>query len=231
MCRYQSSLDLSAATYARLRHLPLSRELAQHARQKLVSRLNDHSLKYPQLFQDVTDVITKEVMPLLQENGMSGRVEYVSEAAVFQKSPRAAQMLIDVLTDRGFHASHATQVTHVPIKFDLQTGEIKHRQDVLHKFLIYWETKNVRDIAKVVDMAMRIAETSNKDGAPRISQSFIPWEENGNSNTSKAQAILRTGQLSLSQQQPKQPQQQQSVKVVIPLVSEEEHQIRAGHGS
>jgi hypothetical protein len=53
LCRYQSSLDLSSSTYAYLRHLPLSRDLAQHARQHLVSRLEDHALKHPTLFQKV----------------------------------------------------------------------------------------------------------------------------------------------------------------------------------
>jgi adenylate kinase len=51
--RYQSSLDLSSATYAYLRHLPLSRDIAQHARQQLVSRLEDHAAKHPALFHQV----------------------------------------------------------------------------------------------------------------------------------------------------------------------------------
>lgn len=33
------------------------------------------------------------------------------------------QMVIDVLTDRGYHVSHSTEVSHVPMQIDLQTGE------------------------------------------------------------------------------------------------------------
>jgi hypothetical protein len=32
--RYQSSLDLSYETYAAIRHLPLARDVSQHARQQ-----------------------------------------------------------------------------------------------------------------------------------------------------------------------------------------------------
>lgn len=56
ICRYQSSLDLSQATYSAIRHLPLSRDLAQHARQQLVSRLDDHCQKFPELFHQVSEV-------------------------------------------------------------------------------------------------------------------------------------------------------------------------------
>ncbi len=154
--RYQSSLDLSAATYASIRHLPLSRDLAHHARQQLVSRLDDHAQKHPHLFQkasdessepqralsgcrlggavarepqrrcvvvfallmvgaQVIDVLTAEIMPVLRESGMAGRVEYVCDMRLFNDHPRAAQMLIDILTDRGYSASHSTEVAHVPI--------------------------------------------------------------------------------------------------------------------
>lgn len=51
--RYQSSLDLSYETYAAIRHLPLARDVSQHARQQLVMRLDNHSERYPDLFQKV----------------------------------------------------------------------------------------------------------------------------------------------------------------------------------
>lgn len=142
--RYQSSLDLSSTTYSSIRHLPLSRDLAQHARQQLVSRLDDHAQKHPHLFHRVIDIITAEIMPVLRESGMAGRVEYVCDMRVFNDHPRAAQMLIDILTDRGFSASHSTETQHVPVSVDLTTGQIKTRKDTKHRFAIHWETKGVR---------------------------------------------------------------------------------------
>lgn len=82
------------------------------------------------------------------------------------------QVLIDVLTDRGFSVSHTSEVSHVPTTFDLQTGAIRCRRDVRHRFHIGWDTRNVRDMAKAFEMATRMAEVSVKN--VRISQSFIP---------------------------------------------------------
>ncbi|GFH26290.1 uncharacterized protein HaLaN_24417, partial [Haematococcus lacustris] len=171
--RYQSSLDLSEATYSIIRHLPLSRELAQNARQQLVTRLDTHSSKDPILFHKVVDILRTEVIPILNESGMAGRVEYVSDLRLFNDQPRAAQMLLDILTDRGFSASHSTEVTYVPISVDLATGAIKNRRETKHKFTVHWETKGVREMAKAIEIATRMAESAAKDGA-RISQSFLP---------------------------------------------------------
>ncbi|KAG1654469.1 hypothetical protein FOA52_006071, partial [Chlamydomonas sp. UWO 241] len=99
---YQSSLDLGQATYQGIRHLPKAHELVQHARQQLVSRLDYHCEKYPHLFQKVIDILTAELMPILRESGMSGQVEYVTDLRLFNDHPRTAQILIDILTDRGF---------------------------------------------------------------------------------------------------------------------------------
>ncbi len=115
-------MDLSYETYASIRHLPLARDVSQHARQQLVQRLDNHSERYPDLFQKVIDLITSELMPLIHECGLAGRAEYATEHRMFLEHPRAAQMLIDVLTDRGYHVSHSTEVTHVPMQIDLQTG-------------------------------------------------------------------------------------------------------------
>lgn len=51
--RYQSSLDLDQATYQSIRHLPIAQALVQHARQQLVSRLDNAAEKHPILFQKV----------------------------------------------------------------------------------------------------------------------------------------------------------------------------------
>lgn len=127
-CRYQSSLDLSYETYAAIRHLPLARDVSQHARQQLVMRLDAHCEKYPDLFQRVIDLVTSEIMPLVHESGLAGKAEYVSDHRMFVENPRAAQMLIDVLTDRGYSVSHTTEISHVPVQVDMQTGESASHQ-------------------------------------------------------------------------------------------------------
>ncbi|PNH12319.1 hypothetical protein TSOC_000813 [Tetrabaena socialis] len=190
----KSSLDLSYETYAAIRHLPLARDVSQHARQQLVMRLDNHSERYPDLFQKVIDLITSEIMPLIHECGLAGRAEYASEHRMFVEHPRAAQMLIDVLTDRGYNVSHSTDVTHVPTQIDLQTGEraaagpccepgpggmVKNRKEYKHRFHINWDTKGVREMAKAMELAARISEAgAGANANARISQTYIPTHIN-----------------------------------------------------
>ncbi|KAF5837183.1 hypothetical protein DUNSADRAFT_4743 [Dunaliella salina] len=202
--RYQSSLDLSEATYAAIRHLPLSRDLAQHARQQLVSRLDDHCQKCPDLFHQVIDVITTEIMPVLRESGMAGRVEYVSQLPLFTDNPRAAMMLIDVLTDRGFSVSHTADVLHVPESVDLNTGAIKNRKETKHRFHIHWDTKGVREMAKAIEIATRMAESAAKDSA-QISQSFIPSQPSVPAKYGEPWAIRQSSPPSAATPQGQQP--------------------------
>lgn len=171
--RYQSSLDLDQQTYQSIRHLPESHMLVQHARQQLVSRLNNSAEKTPALFQKVIDILTAEIMPTLRESAMSGQVQYVSDLRLFNDHPKTAQMLIDILTDRGFRASHSVEVAHVPTHIDLQTGMIKLRKECKHRFNINWDTRSVRDHEpRALEMEARMAESAAKD--VHISQSFIP---------------------------------------------------------
>ncbi|GAX75664.1 hypothetical protein CEUSTIGMA_g3108.t1 [Chlamydomonas eustigma] len=169
--RYQSLLDLGQETYQAIRHLPLAKDLVQHARQQLVNRLDDHCEKHPDLFQKVIDIITAEIMPMLRESGMSGQVEYFCDLRLFNDHPRTAQMLIDVLTDRGFKVSHAAEVTHIPVQVDLTTGLIKNRKETRHRFRINWDSSSVGNW-QALEIATRVAENAVKE--PRISQSFIP---------------------------------------------------------
>lgn len=179
--RYQSSLDLSFSTYQAIRHLPVAKDLVQLARQKLVHRLNAHSEKHPHVFQRVIDVITAEIMPLLRESGMSGSVEYISNLRLLNDHPQAAQILIDILTDRGFKASHSAEVSQVPISVDLSTGLIKTRKDIKHRFSISWDSQSVRDL-HALELASAESNAAAKD--IRISQSFIPPPSKQNTSSS-----------------------------------------------
>lgn len=83
-------------------------------------------------------------------------------------------MVIDVLTDRGYHVSHSTEVSHVPMQIDLQTGLIKNRKEYKHRFHINWDTKGVREMAKAMELAARISEAGGQSQSARISQTYIP---------------------------------------------------------
>ena len=83
------------------------------------------------------------------------------------------QMLIDVLTDRGFKASHSLEVAHVPVQLDLTTGLIKNRKETKHRFRINWDSRNIRELN--MELEPRVTPGSTEAMAtPRISQSFMP---------------------------------------------------------
>ncbi|MEW5309977.1 MAG: hypothetical protein WDW38_001815 [Sanguina aurantia] len=170
--RYQSSLDLSYETYAAIRHLPLAVDLTKSARQQLVMRLDNHAELHSANFQRVIDIITTEIMPLIKESGLAGRSEYVSESKVFEEHPRMAQILIDILTDRGYSTSHGTMVQHVPVSMDFTTGLIKNTKKILHKFTISWDTSGVRERAMEISQGLAEVTVHNV----RISQSFMPTD-------------------------------------------------------
>lgn len=62
------------------------------------------------------------------------------------------EMLIDVLSDRGFGVSYSSEAKVVPWKVDLQTGEILNKSVPAHSFRITWDTRSVRDAFKTVSV-------------------------------------------------------------------------------
>ena len=138
--RYQSSLDLDEGTYAAIRHLPLAAELAREARQRLVQQLDGHKRRHEALFERVVDLISGEVVPLLRSSALAGFAEYTSRRGdELLESPLAQQMLIDVLTDRGFGVAHSEVEKVVPVRVDLSTGRIEVSRERKQVFRVTFE--------------------------------------------------------------------------------------------
>ena len=100
---YQSSLELDPRTFDRLRALPLASEIVVHARQELVKRLDGYELGKPELFQRVVTLIDKKMMPIVTRHALSGHANINSEDPVLSE-PEALAMLIDIFSERGYHA-------------------------------------------------------------------------------------------------------------------------------
>eukprot|EP01130_Rhizamoeba_saxonica_P000335 TRINITY_DN1030_c0_g2_i4.p1 TRINITY_DN1030_c0_g2~~TRINITY_DN1030_c0_g2_i4.p1 ORF type:complete len:503 (-),score=93.55 TRINITY_DN1030_c0_g2_i4:766-2076(-) len=100
---YQSSLDLSKATFDAIRDIPTSDDLINNARRQLVSRLDSYQEDHHSTFIDVIDVIKKEFIPVLQKHSLSGDAIIVSHDPVF-KNRLSSDMVIDIFTDRHFQA-------------------------------------------------------------------------------------------------------------------------------
>lgn len=142
--RYQSSLDLDEATYAAIRHLPLAQDLVRASRQQLVHRLDTYSKRHHKIFMEVVRIIDNEAVPLLRRCSLAGHATLKSPARVFSEHPLAADMCIDILSDRGFSVAHTVNEVFIPTKVDLETGDVQCSSHEVHYFRITFEKEGVR---------------------------------------------------------------------------------------
>jgi len=141
--KYQSSLELDPRTFERLRTLPLAEELVVHGRQELVKRLDSYELEHPQLLAQVVDLVSSKFMPIITRHALSGRANVNSEDPIFHE-PLAIPMLIDLFSERGYHAVVDKQIQEIPERVDLTTGEIKCRSKVVYRIQICFEAAKIR---------------------------------------------------------------------------------------
>jgi adenylate kinase len=141
--KYQSSLELEPRTFERLRALPLAEELVVHGRQELVKRLDSYELEHTDLLIQIVELVTTKFMPIITRHALSGRAHVNSEDPIFNE-PLAIPMLIDIFSERGYHAVVDKHIQDVPVRVDLNTGEIKCRSKVVYRIRITFEASKIR---------------------------------------------------------------------------------------
>jgi adenylate kinase len=140
---YQSSLELDPRTYDRLRSLPLASEIVVHARQELVKRLDTYALNHPELFERVVSFIDKKLMPIIVRHALSGHSNINSEDPLLDE-PVALAMLIDIFSERGYHAVVDVHRIEVPERMDLATGQIICRVKKVYRSIIRFKGSEIR---------------------------------------------------------------------------------------
>ena len=140
---YQSSLELDPRTFDRLRRLPLASDIVRHARQELVRRLDSYEVERPETFHQVIEFIEARVMPIVVRHAISGIANISSEEILFE-DPIALAMLIDIFSERGFHATANVTRVAVPLRFDLQTGEIHSEHKKVFRFNVRFKNAEIR---------------------------------------------------------------------------------------
>ena len=141
--KYQSSLELDPRTFERLRTLPLAEELVVHGRQELVKRLDSYELEHTQLLSQIVELVANKFMPIITTHALSGRAHVNSEDPIFNE-PLAIPMLIDLFSERGYHASVDKTMQLIPERVDLTTGEIKYRTKAVYRIQIHFEASKIR---------------------------------------------------------------------------------------
>jgi len=141
--QYQSSLELHARTFDRLRPLPLAEDIVLHARQQLVHRLDSYELEQTELFIRVVNIIQSKFMPIIQRHALSGRAQVNTEDSLFH-NPLALWMLIDVFSERGFHAVVDKHIQDVPSRIDVESGSIELREKIIYRVQVNFKGSQIR---------------------------------------------------------------------------------------
>jgi adenylate kinase len=141
--KYQSSLELDPRTFARLRALPLAEELVVHGRQELVKRLDSYEFEHTELLRQIVDLVSSKFMPIITRHALSGRATVNSEDPIFNE-PLAIPMLIDIFSERGYHAVVDKTIQQIPERVDLKTGEIKFRTNAVYRIQVTFEASKIR---------------------------------------------------------------------------------------
>ena len=140
---YQSTLELDPRTVDRLRHVPVANEIIVHARQELVKRLDSYEFGQPALFGQVVTFISKKIMPIIQRHAISGAALVNTEEPLMGDATALA-MLIDVFSERGFHAVVDIHRIEVPEKFDVATGLITCRIKKVFRIQVRFQGSEIR---------------------------------------------------------------------------------------
>jgi adenylate kinase len=140
---YQSTLELDPRTVDRLRSIPVASEIVVHARQELVKRLDSYELEHEALFSCVAQFVEKKIMPIVLRHAISGTALVNTEDPLLE-DPRALAMLIDIFSERGYHAAVDIHRIEIPELVDLKTGAVRCRNKKVYRIQIRFTGSEIR---------------------------------------------------------------------------------------
>lgn len=140
---YQSSLELSQDTLDLIRGIPIANELATHARQELIERLEGYQDEHPALFRQACSLIAEKFIPIIRSHAISGHARINTEDHLLD-DPLALRMLIDVFSERGYHALVDVHKMDVPERIDPDTHRIICRQKRVYRIEINFPRSEIR---------------------------------------------------------------------------------------
>lgn len=141
--KYQSSLELNQDTYDRLSMIPISDTLATHARQELITRLENYEKVHTVLFKRVVDLINSKFIPIIRRHAISGAAIINSENNVFEE-PIALTILLDVFSERGYHATIDINKVQVPDTIDPKTFKITCKVKKVYSVRVRFQGSEIR---------------------------------------------------------------------------------------
>lgn len=95
------------------------------------------------MFMRVVDLIQTKFLPIIARHALSGRAIVNSEDSLFD-DPRGLSMLIDIFSERGFHAVVDKTIHEIPERVDLATGVIQRRIKAVYRIQIHFKGSEIR---------------------------------------------------------------------------------------
>lgn len=141
--QYQSSLELDPRTFDSLHRLPIASKIIEHARQQLVRRLDQYEIENAAQFHRMIDFIEGKIMPIVRHHAITGLAHINSEEPSLD-NPLSMAMLIDIFSERGYHASVDLHKIEIPEEFDLRTGQIRCRMKKVWRIQIRFKGSEIR---------------------------------------------------------------------------------------
>ncbi len=140
---YQSSLELSHEVYDLIRNIPIASQLALHARQELVERLELYESGHKVLFQRVVKLVEEKMIPIVRAHAIGGYTRINSEDELFD-DPLALRIMIDIFSERGFLASVDIHRMDIPVRINPETWEITCRTKKVYRIEIRYPPSDIR---------------------------------------------------------------------------------------
>jgi adenylate kinase len=140
---YQSSLELSTEVFDLLRNIPIASQLALYARQELVERLEMYEEDHKPLLQRVVKFAETKLVPIVRTHAITGHARINSEDDLLD-DPLALRIMIDVLSERGFHATVDIHRMDVPERINPETWEILCRTKKVYRIEIRYPPSDIR---------------------------------------------------------------------------------------
>ncbi|OZJ04957.1 hypothetical protein BZG36_01734 [Bifiguratus adelaidae] len=142
---YQSSLELESDTYDTINHIPLAAKIGIHARQDLIARLEHWQEANADGLSKAVSFIEKEMIPHIRRNAISGHALVRSDSPLLKDDDMVA-MIMDVLSERGFHVSFDTRDNEVPVRIDLTTGKIELETRHSYVFSVHFPKHHIQPL-------------------------------------------------------------------------------------
>lgn len=140
---YQSTLELDPRTVDRLRSIPVASEIILHARQEMVKRLDSYEVEHGELFRVVVGFIEKRILPIVLRHAISGFALVNTEDPLLD-DPLALAMLIDVFSERGYHAVVDIHRIEIPERVAPETGLVQCRVKKVYRIQVRFPGSEIR---------------------------------------------------------------------------------------